>query len=110
MYIRTLGPIKAANAAVVNRPNSRNCGDTKEDIVTKAARQTVFRYITSAASSGAAVLCASSDYEQLAGICTIVSELSSVPDLAQFLDDPRLPGGSCGGDARAPHSLDGQRL
>ena len=36
MYIRTLGPIKAANAAVVKRSNSRNCGDTKEDVVTKA--------------------------------------------------------------------------
>jgi ribose transport system ATP-binding protein len=36
------------------------------------ARQTVFRHIASAASAGAAVLCASSDYEQLAAICSRV--------------------------------------
>nr|WP_154325347.1 hypothetical protein [Pantoea sp. 201603H] len=33
------------------------------------ARQTVFRHISDAASAGATVLCASSDYEQLAMIC-----------------------------------------
>jgi ribose transport system ATP-binding protein len=36
------------------------------------ARQTVFQHIASAASAGAAVLCASSDYEQLAAICSRV--------------------------------------
>jgi len=36
------------------------------------ARQTVFRHIAAAAASGAAVLCASSDYEQLAAICSRV--------------------------------------
>jgi ribose transport system ATP-binding protein len=36
------------------------------------ARQTVFRHIASAASAGAAVGCASSDYEQLAAICSRV--------------------------------------
>ncbi|SEQ25490.1 monosaccharide ABC transporter ATP-binding protein, CUT2 family [Faunimonas pinastri] len=36
------------------------------------ARQTVFRHIADAASQGAAVLCASSDYEQLAAICNRV--------------------------------------
>jgi ribose transport system ATP-binding protein len=36
------------------------------------ARQTVFRHIANAASAGAAVLCASSDYEQLAAICSRV--------------------------------------
>jgi ribose transport system ATP-binding protein len=36
------------------------------------ARQTVFRHIASAASAGAAVVCASSDYEQLAAICSRV--------------------------------------
>jgi ribose transport system ATP-binding protein len=36
------------------------------------ARQTVFGHIASAASAGAAVLCASSDYEQLAAICSRV--------------------------------------
>jgi ribose transport system ATP-binding protein len=36
------------------------------------ARQTVFRHIASAASAGAAILCASSDYEQLAAICSRV--------------------------------------
>ena len=33
------------------------------------ARQTVFRHIANAAANGATVLCASSDYEQLAAIC-----------------------------------------
>ena len=37
MYVRTFGPMKAANAAVVNRSNSRNCVDMKEDVVTKAS-------------------------------------------------------------------------
>ena len=36
------------------------------------ARQTVFRHIAEAATAGAAVLCASSDYEQLAAICSRV--------------------------------------
>jgi ribose transport system ATP-binding protein len=36
------------------------------------ARQTVFGHIANAASAGAAVLCASSDYEQLAAICSRV--------------------------------------
>ena len=36
------------------------------------ARQTVFRHIAEAAASGAGVLCASSDYEQLASICSRV--------------------------------------
>jgi ribose transport system ATP-binding protein len=36
------------------------------------ARQTVFRHIANAAAAGAAVLCASSDYEQLAAICSRV--------------------------------------
>jgi ribose transport system ATP-binding protein len=36
------------------------------------ARQTVFRQISDAAIGGAAVLCASSDYEQLAAICSRV--------------------------------------
>jgi ribose transport system ATP-binding protein len=36
------------------------------------ARQTVFRHIADAAAAGAAVLCASSDYEQLATICSRV--------------------------------------
>ena len=37
IYVRTFGPMKAANAAVVNCSNSRNCGDTKEDMVTNAS-------------------------------------------------------------------------
>jgi ribose transport system ATP-binding protein len=36
------------------------------------ARQTVYRHIASAASAGATVLCASSDYGQLAAICSRV--------------------------------------
>ena len=36
------------------------------------ARQTVFRHIASAAAAGATVLCASSDYGQLAAICSRV--------------------------------------
>ncbi len=36
------------------------------------ARQTVFRHIADAAKNGAAILCASSDYEQLATICSRV--------------------------------------
>ena len=36
------------------------------------ARQTVFRHIANAASTGATVLCASSDYGQLASICSRV--------------------------------------
>ncbi|MDQ0393984.1 sugar ABC transporter ATP-binding protein [Labrys monachus] len=36
------------------------------------ARQTVFRHIADAAAAGATVLCASSDYEQLAAICSRV--------------------------------------
>ena len=36
------------------------------------ARQTVFRHIAEAAAAGAAVICASSDYEQLAAICSRV--------------------------------------
>ena len=36
------------------------------------ARQPVFRHIAEAAASGAGVLCASSDYEQLASICSRV--------------------------------------
>jgi ribose transport system ATP-binding protein len=36
------------------------------------ARQNVFRHIAEAAKAGAAVLCASSDYEQLAAICSRV--------------------------------------
>ena len=36
------------------------------------ARQSVFGHIAGAASAGAAVLCASSDYEQLAAICSRV--------------------------------------
>ena len=36
------------------------------------ARQTVFRQISHAAAAGATVLCASSDYEQLAAICSRV--------------------------------------
>ena len=36
------------------------------------ARQTVFRHIAEAAASGAGVLCASSDYEQLSSICSRV--------------------------------------
>jgi ribose transport system ATP-binding protein len=36
------------------------------------ARQTVFRHIANAASAGATVLCASSDYGQLAAICSRV--------------------------------------
>jgi ribose transport system ATP-binding protein len=36
------------------------------------ARQTVFRHIGNAAAAGATVLCASSDYEQLAAICSRV--------------------------------------
>jgi ribose transport system ATP-binding protein len=41
------------------------------------ARQTVFRHIASAASAGAAVVCASSDYEQLAAICSRVLILAA---------------------------------
>ena len=37
IYVRTFGPMKAASAAVVKRSNSRNCGDMKEDVVTKAS-------------------------------------------------------------------------
>jgi ribose transport system ATP-binding protein len=40
------------------------------------ARQTVFRHIADAATAGAAVLCASSDYEQLAAICSRVQIFS----------------------------------
>ncbi|HWK45150.1 MAG TPA: sugar ABC transporter ATP-binding protein [Stellaceae bacterium] len=36
------------------------------------ARQTVFRHIATAAAAGVAVICASSDYEQLAAICSRV--------------------------------------
>jgi ribose transport system ATP-binding protein len=41
------------------------------------ARQTVFRHIANAASAGATVLCASSDYGQLAAICSRVLIFSS---------------------------------
>jgi hypothetical protein len=33
--LRTFGPTKAFIAVVVNRSNSRNCGDTDEEVVAK---------------------------------------------------------------------------
>ena len=33
--MRTLGPMKAFIAVVVKRSNSRNCGDTEDEVVAK---------------------------------------------------------------------------
>jgi hypothetical protein len=37
MSAPTLGPMKAASEAVVKRSYSRNCGDTDDEVVTKAS-------------------------------------------------------------------------
>ena len=36
IYCVTFGPMKAATAPVVKRSNSRNCGETLDEVVTKA--------------------------------------------------------------------------
>jgi ribose transport system ATP-binding protein len=50
-----------------DRPPGR--ADARVDV---GARQMVFRHIDDVAAKGATVLCASSDYEQLATICSRV--------------------------------------
>ena len=50
--------------------------DIVDDLVDVGARQTVFRAIRDAAQSGACVLCASSDADQLAEICDRVLVLA----------------------------------
>ncbi len=67
------------------------------------ARQTVFRHIASAASAGAAVLCASSDYEQLAAICSRVLIFAAGRVVAT------LEGADISKDAIAERSLAGAR-
>jgi hypothetical protein len=37
IYRPTFGPTKVAKAAVVNRSNSRNCGEISAEVVTKAS-------------------------------------------------------------------------
>jgi len=65
------------------------------------ARQTVFRHIASAAAAGATVLCASSDYEQLAAICSRVLVFSGGRVLAA------LTGAEITKEAIAERSLGG---
>ena len=65
------------------------------------ARQTVFRHIASAASAGAAVLCASSDYEQLAAISSRVLIFAAGRVVAT------LEGAEISKDAIAERSLGG---
>ena len=67
------------------------------------ARQTVFQHIGDAAASGATVLCASSDYEQLAAICSRVLIFSEGRVVAV------LTGGDVTKEAIAEHSLGGSR-
>lgn len=65
------------------------------------ARQTVFGHIRAAAERGAAVLCASSDYEQLAAICSRVLIFSAGRVIAT------LDGAAISKDAIAERSLGG---
>jgi ribose transport system ATP-binding protein len=65
------------------------------------ARQTVFKHIAGAAAKGAAVLCASSDYEQLAAICSRVLIFSGGRVIAT------LEGDEISKDAIAERSLGG---
>jgi ribose transport system ATP-binding protein len=67
------------------------------------ARQTVFRHIANAAAAGAAVLCASSDYEQLAAICSrvlifaagrVVATLEGAEISKEAIAEPSLAGGA----------------
>lgn len=51
------------------------------------ARQTVYRHIAEAASAGAALLCASSDYEQLEAICDRVLIFSGGRIVAELTGD-----------------------
>ncbi len=67
------------------------------------ARQTVFRHIASAASAGAAVLCASSDYEQLAAICSRVL-IFAAGQVVAILEGPEISK-----EAIAERSLGGAR-
>ena len=57
-YCLTRGPMKAFIAAVVKRSNSRNCGDTRAEVVTKASGY------TSAMISRARSSCRGSMYEK----------------------------------------------
>ena len=66
------------------------------------ARQTVFRHIAAAAEAGAAVLCASSDYEQLAAICSRVLIFAGGRVVAS------LEGDAISKDAIAERSLAGE--
>jgi ribose transport system ATP-binding protein len=66
------------------------------------ARQTVFRHISHAAAAGATVLCASSDYEQLASICSRVLIFSGGRVVAS------LTGPEITKEAIAERSLGGQ--
>jgi len=65
------------------------------------ARQTVFRHIAAAAAAGATVLCASSDYEQLAAIASRVLIFAAGRVVAQ------LEGAEISKDAIAERSLGG---
>ena len=65
------------------------------------ARQTVFRHIAEAAAAGATVLCASSDYEQLAAIASRVLIFAGGRVVA------RLEGAEISKDAIAERSLGG---
>jgi len=65
------------------------------------ARQTVFRHIAAAAAAGATVLCASSDYEQLAAIASRVLIFAGGRVVAQ------LEGAEISKDAIAERSLGG---
>lgn len=67
------------------------------------ARQTVFKHIADAAAAGATVLCASSDYEQLAAICSRVLIFSEGRVVAV------LTGADVTKEAIAEHSLGGSR-
>ncbi|WP_454854265.1 sugar ABC transporter ATP-binding protein [Rhizobium binxianense] len=67
------------------------------------ARQTVFKHIGDAAAAGATVLCASSDYEQLAAIC------SRVLIFSEGRVGAALTGSDITKEAIAEHSLGGSR-
>jgi ribose transport system ATP-binding protein len=68
------------------------------------ARQNVFKHIGDAAAAGATVLCASSDYEQLAAICSRVLIFSEGRVVAT------LTGAEVTKEAIAEHSLGGSNL
>jgi ribose transport system ATP-binding protein len=68
------------------------------------ARQNVFQHIGDAAAAGATVLCASSDYEQLAAICSRVLIFSEGRIVAT------LTGADVTKEAIAEHSLGGSNL